>query len=344
MGWQLSSHRSLLIPFVIVSWTGLLTACGPSGVRDPYPVNVDPERSPPMGTGGAGPGAGSPGLPGGGAGGSGPAGSGGAGGATTGSGGSTSMPNTGNSGGTGGAATGGAGGSAAPLPPDAGAPVADARRDTAPAATPDTRPPDNRPPLVVTPPPQPDASPPPPDMMTVAPPDTGPNAMLPPPPNPGPGAPLTPCSGGCPGLRGEYFDNDDFTGSKFIRQDARIDFVWEDTPPDPSMDKDNFSVRWVGKIRPRFSESYTFSVEHNDNVRLWVAGKQLLNVFDNSGRRTTEAPAIQLAADQAEDILIEFRERTGDAQITMSWRSNSQDREVVPAAALFWVAPASAAP
>jgi PA14 domain len=265
----------------------------------------------------------------------------GAGGSATGSGGSTSVPNTG---GTGGAGTGGAGGSASPPPPDAGAPAADARRDTAPAATPDTRPPDNRPPLIVTPP-QPDASPPPPDMMAVAPPDTGPNAMLPPPPAPGgPGAPLTPCSGGCPGLRGEYFDNDDFTGSKFVRQDARIDFVWEDTPPDPSMEKDNFSVRWVGKIRPRFSESYTFSVEHNDNVRLWVAGRQLLNVFDNSGRRTTEAPTIQLVADQAEDILIEFRERTGDAQITMSWRSNSQDREVVPAAALFWVAPAAPAP
>ena len=78
----------------------------------------------------------------------------------------------------------------------------------------------------------------PPDMMPVAPPDMGPNAMLPPAArtDAGPGAPLAPCSGGCPGLRGEYFDNDDFTGSKFVRQDARIDFVWEDTPPDSSMD------------------------------------------------------------------------------------------------------------
>jgi mannan endo-1,4-beta-mannosidase len=127
-----------------------------------------------------------------------------------------------------------------------------------------------------------------------------------------------------------------------VRQDARIEFVWEDTPPDPSMDKDNFSVRWVGKIRPKYGEAYTFSVEHNDNVRLWVAGKQLLDVFDNSGRRTTEAPGIQLVADQAEDILIEFRERTGDAQITLFWRSNSQNREVVPVSALSFVAPPAA--
>ena len=40
--------------------------------------------------------------------------------------------------------------------------------------------------------------------------------------------------------------------------------------------------------------------------------------------------------------MIEFRERTGDAQITMSWRSNSQNSEVVPASALFWVPPAPA--
>jgi mannan endo-1,4-beta-mannosidase len=210
------------------------------------------------------------------------------------------------------------------------------------AGPPDTRPPDTRGPINITPGPSQDASALPPDMMPVAPPDMGPNAMLPPPLPPvevdaGPGAPLTPCSGGCPGLRGEYFDNDDFTGSKFVRQDARIDFVWEDTPPDPSMGRDTFSIRWVGKIRPRFSENYTFSVEANDNVRLWIAGRQLLNVFENSGLRTTDA-TIDLRADQAEDIVIEYRERTGDAQITMSWRSSSQNREVVPANALFWMA------
>jgi hypothetical protein len=253
-------------------------------------------------------------------------------------GGSSPPPNTG----TGAGGSGGTGGSgSAPMTPDAGASMpTDVRRDTAPATTPDTRPPDTRGGVSITPsPPPPDASPPPVDMMAVAPPDTGPNAMLPPPPVPGPGSPLPPCSGGCPGLFGEYFDNEDFTAAKFSRQDPRIDFVWEDTPPDPSMEKDTFSVRWAGKIRPRFTENYTFAVEANDNVRLWVAGRQLLNVFDNSGRRTTEA-SIELTADQAEDIVIEFRERTGDAQITMSWRSNSQKSEVVPASALFWVSPA----
>ena len=65
MGLQLSSHRSLLVPFVVVSWTSLLAACGPSGVVDPYPVNPDPDRSPTSGTGGSGAGGGGTSLPGG---------------------------------------------------------------------------------------------------------------------------------------------------------------------------------------------------------------------------------------------------------------------------------------
>ena len=73
-------------------------------------------------------------------------------------------------------------------------------------------------------------------------------------------------------------------------------------------------------------------MEANDNVRLWVAGRQLLNVFDNSGRRTTEA-SIELTVDKAEDIVIEFRERTGDADRSpCRWRSNSREVKWFPPA------------
>ena len=68
----------------------------------------------------------------------------------------------------------------------------------------------------ITPPP-PDASPPPADMMTVAPPDTGPNAMLPPAARrPVRGRRSPRAAAAVPACRGEYFDNDDFTASKFI--------------------------------------------------------------------------------------------------------------------------------
>ena len=44
------------------------------------------------------------------------------------------------------------------------------------------------------------------------------------------------------------------------------------------MGADTFSVRWQGRVEPRFTEDYTFYVKADDGVRLWVNGELLVNI------------------------------------------------------------------
>ena len=68
-------------------------------------------------------------------------------------------------------------------------------------------------------------------------------------PRPAPYRPPAPAAG--TGLKGEYFDNANFTGLKLTRIDAAINFDWSTGSPDASIGVDTFSVRWTGQIRRR---------------------------------------------------------------------------------------------
>src|SRR5688572_15539530 len=70
------------------------------------------------------------------------------------------------------------------------------------------------------------------------------------------------------GLRGEYFDNRDFTAPKLTRVDPTINFNWGTGSPDPTVGADTFSVRWTGRVSPRYSETYRFYTTSDDGVRL----------------------------------------------------------------------------
>jgi mannan endo-1,4-beta-mannosidase len=96
-------------------------------------------------------------------------------------------------------------------------------------------------------------------------------------------------------------------------------------------------VRWTGKVRPRFSEEYTFFTAADDGTRLWVDGKQLINdwtihaVSEQSGK-------IRLEAGRLYDIRVEFFEKNGEsnASCKLYWESASQKREFIPQRALFY--------
>ena len=68
-----------------------------------------------------------------------------------------------------------------------------------------------------------------------------------------------------------------------MRADSTINFNWNSASPDPRLATSNYSVRWSGKITPRYSETYTFSAVTDDGVRLWVNGQQLINQWVDQG-------------------------------------------------------------
>jgi glucose/arabinose dehydrogenase len=136
------------------------------------------------------------------------------------------------------------------------------------------------------------------------------------------------------GLTARYYDNVNFTGRSVTRVDPAIDFDWGSGSPSRIIGPDEFSSRWEGQILPRFSETYTFITTTDDGVRLWIDNRRIINAWNDQGL-TVHRGAIALTAGVKYNIVMEHRERTGEAVARLEWQSSSQRRQVVSQRQLF---------
>lgn len=123
------------------------------------------------------------------------------------------------------------------------------------------------------------------------------------------------------GLKGEYFKGRGKDEAVLVRIDPKLDFQWGNGSPAPSVPPD-FSARWTGAIIPRYSEDYFFDGWGDDSLMCSVNGKK---VFDKVGL----AP-IRLEAGRYYPIIIDFNDDSGGAALQFNWRSQSQQREIIP--------------
>lgn len=119
-----------------------------------------------------------------------------------------------------------------------------------------------------------------------------------------------------------------------VRTDAILDFNWRQGTPDAAIGIDFFSVRWSGKIKPLYSETYTIYTTSDDGIRVWVNDSLVIDSWmKQSG--TERLGSISLNAGQLYDIKVEYYENQGDARARLMWESLSQVKGIVPASALF---------
>jgi hypothetical protein len=159
------------------------------------------------------------------------------------------------------------------------------------------------------------------------------------------------------GLAASYFTNRWLHGSPVqSRIDATINFVWPNFVTESG--KDFVSVRWVGYVLPAFSEVYTFYMQVNDGVQVWLDGDVIIdrfkNVVDDAASSVVAAGGFvevsgvslrQLKAGVPYDLKVEFREDEGLAVARLLWASASEPKRVVPASRLFYdVEPIVASP
>jgi len=147
-------------------------------------------------------------------------------------------------------------------------------------------------------------------------------------------AQLEPPIGTGNGLRGDYYENSDFTGAMLERTDATVNFDWFVGSQDPSMAVDTFSVRWTGRVQPRYSETYTFFTSSDDGVRLWVNSQLLVNQWVEQTPLESSA-TITLIAGQTYEIQLDYYEGTGGAQARLSWASTNQRKQIIPQTQLY---------
>ncbi len=87
-------------------------------------------------------------------------------------------------------------------------------------------------------------------------------------------------------------------------------------------------VRWEGRLRPAFTETYTFFATADNGVRLWVNGQLVIDRWTQS-TGTISGP-IALQKNQLVDFKFEFFEGWGLAHVHLYWSSQSQPYQIVP--------------
>ena len=92
-----------------------------------------------------------------------------------------------------------------------------------------------------------------------------------------------------------------------MRIDPQINFTWAMGSPDTVIPRDNFSVRWTGKIIAPSTGTYRLGASTDDGVRLWVDGKLLIESWFDRGA-TLDLITIRLEAGREYDLRIDYYE------------------------------------
>jgi len=156
------------------------------------------------------------------------------------------------------------------------------------------------------------------------------------------------------GLRGNYYNQPDFTGGAvpeswgavdLSRVDPTVNFDWVLGSPDPTIQVDYFTARWYGQIQPLYSDTYTFTVRSDDGCRLWIDKQLVINDWRPKG--ATDTNGIITLDTTKHDILLEYFEQGGNASVKLYWTNNAGNisKTIVPLQQLFanqatWTPPA----
>lgn len=97
---------------------------------------------------------------------------------------------------------------------------------------------------------------------------------------------------------------------------------------------EDFSVRWTGFLQARKSGRHVFTTLSDDGIRVWLAGRQLIDNW--TGHPPTEdSGAIDLEAGKRYELKVEYFQGGGGACLVLYWEEPGRTREVVPADVLF---------
>jgi beta-glucosidase len=134
------------------------------------------------------------------------------------------------------------------------------------------------------------------------------------------------------GLRGEYFRNQDMSGTPtLVRVDPQVGFGWDRGSPtdnlmargevagDQALPNDGFSIRWSGQLLPPASGRYRLEAAANDGMRLYLDGRLLVDGWRDADRLHAAGAEVDLVGGRAYEIRLEYYERERDAGVRLAW-------------------------
>jgi hypothetical protein len=115
----------------------------------------------------------------------------------------------------------------------------------------------------------------------------------------------------------EFWNNPDLSGAPvYVRSDSAVDFDWGQAAPNPQVHSDHFSARWTRAVT--FDPgAYRLSAQSDDGVRVLIDGVRVIDVWSVGGG--TDVHTIDVPLQGAHQIIVEYFDETGRAQVKVTW-------------------------
>ncbi len=122
------------------------------------------------------------------------------------------------------------------------------------------------------------------------------------------------------GLKAEYFNNISLEGeADLVRTDAKIDFRWTLFSPDQeTINYDQYSVRWTGKLIPDKTGDFEIGVYGDDGYRLYLNDELII---DNWRKQTVQQITKNYHFEKGNEynLKVEFYETVGNVNFKLIW-------------------------
>jgi hypothetical protein len=120
--------------------------------------------------------------------------------------------------------------------------------------------------------------------------------------------------------RGEYYANADLGGSpSLVRDDAAIDFVWQNDAPAPGLPAEQFSVRW-SRVATFEDGVYDFYATMDDGMRVYVDDELLIDEWRDEAERTVQVSRHMSAGPHR--MRVEYYDRQHGAVALLWWEKS----------------------
>jgi beta-glucosidase len=121
------------------------------------------------------------------------------------------------------------------------------------------------------------------------------------------------------GLKAEYYDNITLSGTpRVTRVEKSVDFPKFESKDIEGLDRNKFSARWSGVVRPSKTEIYKFTVKGDDGYRLWINNELAIDYWSDHGSIAKDK-ALKLEAGKEYAIKVEYYQSGGDASLSFAW-------------------------
>lgn len=121
------------------------------------------------------------------------------------------------------------------------------------------------------------------------------------------------------GLLASYFSGNNFNTLKGQRIDGQINFNWA-TGQAPLGVGDNFSVRWTGQIKGKYTGDCQISSRSDDGFRMWIDGNSIIDVWFPHAPRWDHNYTVPFVEGEKQTITVEFFENGGHAVAELYWQ------------------------